>query len=171
MADQSKRVEFRSGNREGFILLPPEGKLVVRDRSTDVDGVTITKDAILGPDGTPVGGGFNPPWTEIELDPQLFTAYAPGYLRPAWRWIEPLSVVEVRGGLIANNNLQGNDLIVKLPREYAPPLSIDFVVTSIWGTVNQITIDSDGNLFFLRSQQLGETWHLGSWIRWNVPAS
>ncbi len=56
MADQSKRVEFRSGNREGFILLPPEGKLVVRDRSTDVDGLTITKDAILRPDGTPLWG-------------------------------------------------------------------------------------------------------------------
>jgi len=117
------------------------------------------------------GGDFNPPWTEIELDPQLFTAYFPGYMYPAWRWIEPLGVVEVRGGLIAVNNLSGNDLIVQLPTQYAPPLSIDFVVTSITGTVNQITIDSSGALFFVNPQQQGEVWHLGSWIRWNVPAS
>jgi len=117
------------------------------------------------------GGDLNPPWTEIELDPLSFLAYTPGYMPPAWRWIEPLGVVEVRGGLIAVNNLPGNDRIVQLPTQYAPPQSIDFPVLSNGGTMNRITIDASGDLVFVEPQQQGEVWHLGSAIRWNVPAS
>ena len=151
MADQSKRVEFRSGNREGFILLPPEGKLVVRDRSTDVDGVTITKDAILGPDGTPIGGDPGE-WIPMELN-QGYRAQSDNWFYPSYRRVGDR--VELQGNLSIVQLPQppADAVFTTLPEGYRPETDLTVMIgDELNGEMTGFDITTSGQCRIVRRQ-------------------